>query len=65
MGGQSVHLKEELGTRAAGAIIQRQKRVSIASVLSMRSRILMDEPADEIAGITNPLWIPSCEMYRL
>lgn len=42
---QSVHLEEELGTPPLALSFGQQKRVSIASVLSMRSRILMmDEP---------------------
>jgi ABC-type cobalt transport system, ATPase component len=40
-----VHLEEELGTPPLALSFGQQKRVSIASVLSMRSRILMmDEP---------------------
>jgi energy-coupling factor transport system ATP-binding protein len=42
---QSVHLEEELATPPLALSFGQQKRVSIASVLSMRSRILMmDEP---------------------
>lgn len=42
---QSVHLEDELGTPPLALSFGQQKRVSIASVLSMRSRILMmDEP---------------------